>query len=175
MFLMIHNFQPIFSSTSPSHGPFKISNKNREPIAELGSIGIFQPNIPPHHQARVWPKFSHTKYMGCPNPTPIWNFWPRPRPDHQARVCLKFPNKKGLHIASLGSISYLSQETSIYWTEHTSSYCPSKNPSSYPSAKPFQNSIPTNPLPHTQPTPHSNLLTSLIPFAPTLIHSTHGL
>ena len=32
--------------------------------------------------------------MGCPELTPIGNFWPRPRPDHQTGVRLEFPTKK---------------------------------------------------------------------------------
>ena len=63
----------------------------------------------------------------------------------------------------------------MYCPEHTSSYGPSKNTSSYPSANPFQNSIPMNPLPHTQPTTYSNLLPSFLPLAPPLLHITNGL
>ena len=63
----------------------------------------------------------------------------------------------------------------MHCPKHTSSYRPSKNPSSYPSAKLFQNSTPTNPLPHTQPTIHSNLPPLLLPLTPPLLHITHGL
>ena len=62
----------------------------------------------------------------------------------------------------------------MYCPEHTSSYYPSKIPSSYPSAKPFQNSITTTPLRHTQPTTHRNLSPSLLPIAPPLLHITNG-
>ena len=113
--------------------------------------------------------------MGCPKLISIGNFQPRPRLDHQARVHLKISNQIALHITYLRSISEFSQEISMYCPKHTSSYRPSKNPTSYPSARPFQNLIPTNPFPHTQPTTYSNLPPSLLPLVPLLLQITHGL
>ena len=68
-----------------------------------------------------------------------------------------------------------SQEISMYLSDHTPSCRPNKNSSSYPSAKPFQNSISANPLAHTQSTTNSNLPPSVLPLAPHLLHITHGL
>ena len=67
-------FQTKIPSTSPKWGPLKISNQKPEPIAELRSINIFQPNIPPQHRVRFRLKISHTNSIGLPDLTPIGDF-----------------------------------------------------------------------------------------------------
>ena len=69
-----------------------------------------------------------------------------PHPEHPAGFRGTCSNPKALQITWLRSISYLYQETSMYCPKHTAIYRQSKNPSSYPSAAPFQHSIPKNPL-----------------------------
>ena len=96
-------------------------------------------------------------------------------PDRRAGVRLEISNQKPHDITQLGSISKISQETSISRPEHIPSYRPSKLPSCSPSHTPFQNSISTHPFPYNQPTTHINLPSSLLPIAPPLLHLTHGL
>ena len=102
-------------------------------------------------------------------------FQPPARLDCQVGVRLKISNQEPNHIAQLGSNSKHSQETSMARPEHIHSYCSSKFPSCAPSHTPVSNSIPSHPLPHTHPTTHINHPPSLLPFAPPLLHLTHGL
>ena len=58
-------------------------------------------------------------------------------PDRRAGVRLEISNQKPHDITQLGSISKISQETSISRPEHIPSYRPSKLPSCSPSHTPF--------------------------------------
>ena len=95
--------------------------------------------------------------------------------DCRAEVRLEISNPKPRYIAQLGSISKKSQEKSMSRPEHILSYLPSKIPSCSPSHTPFEYSIPTHPLLHTNPPPHINLPPSLLPLVPPLLHLTRGI
>ena len=90
-------------------------------------------------------------------------------------VRLEISNQKSHYIYQLGSISKISQETSMSCSEHIPSYCAIKLPSCLSNRNPFQNSIPAHPLPHTDPNNNINLPTPLLPLTPPPLYLTHGL
>ena len=142
-------------SISPSNSLSCFLTKTPSYYPSQGAIQNFRPKLNPDFPAGYHSKLSNQSPLMIPQPWSISNFQPKILAHRPARVHLKN-----------------FQETSMYRPEDTSNYYPSKITSQYPSYTPFRNSLPKNPLPHTQPTTHSKLLPSL---PPPLLHLTHGL